>query len=426
MNQRRVLVVAFHYPPDNASTGVLRTLKFTQYLVRHGWLSDVLSVGDTHYVNRDDNLSRQIPETTTVYRTRATDIKKTFSIGGVYPGILEIPDRYWPWIRTAYRKGLEILDSGEYSALYATYPIASALIAGWLLKRRTGLPLIVDFRDPWVEESMPFVNRRIEGYLERKVISHADRVICNTPAMHASFIKRYPGVPPEKFVTITNGYDEPDFAGLEPMPIEKFEVLYPGVIDRENRDPEPLLAAIAVCIERGWIPRDNMQMTFLGCGPYGHHPKFRSDVERFGLKDVVSVTEQRIPYQDALRRLAGADVVAVLSEPLGTGKDADALRRWTHMQVPAKVYEYLRLGRPILALVSGGAVAELLGATQRGHTVAPLGTDRIAEILRDLYQGRSSTIAVPAHAPSDIVVYNRENLTARLAEELNKLVDTAS
>jgi glycosyltransferase involved in cell wall biosynthesis len=241
--------------------------------------------------------------------------------------------------------------------------------------------------------------------------------------MEKSFLERYPNVPKEKFVTITNGYDENDFSNIIPSPIDKFEILHPGLIDKENRDPEPLLAAVALCLRRKWLCRENLQLTFLGCGPQGHSKKFLSALQRHQLTDIVSVSEARIPYREALKRIAGADVVVVLSEPLGQGIKKQALTEWTYMQVPAKVYEYLRLGRPIVALVSGGAVAELLKKTNFGNTIPPSDTESIANTLHNLYIDRENQpINTNPTVPDQIAVYNRENLAAKLAMELNKLV----
>jgi glycosyltransferase involved in cell wall biosynthesis len=108
----------------------------------------------------------------------------------------------------------------------------------------------------------------------------------------------------------------------------------------------------------------------------------------------------------------------VLSEPVGVGAAAEAERRWSHLQVPAKVYEYLRLGRPMLALVSGGAVAELLGQTHGGVVVAPDDIEGIARRLGELYQHQT---APSPPLPALVEGYTRENLTKRLVEELNVL-----
>lgn len=414
-----MLAVAFHYPPDHTSTGVLRTLKFTQYLVRHGWQSDVISVPESLYVSTDPAFNLQVPQETKVFRTWAIDVKELLGVRGVYPDIAAIPDRYWPWIFTAVRQAGQLLRAGKVDVLYTTYPVATAHLIGlWLKTRFRNIPWVADFRDPWVEDSMAPFRRWLEGHLERMVVERADRVICNTPAMQRSFLARYPGIAQEKFITITNGYDEADFTGLRPDSVAKFEILYPGMIAIGNRNPRPLLAGIRMALDRGWLNPDDLQITFLGCGLNGRDPKFQENLDRFKLREASILVEERVPHHQALRRMAGANVLVVLSEPVGEGPAIEAERRWSHLQVPAKVYEYLRLGRPMLALVSGGAVAELLGQTHGGIVVAPDDIEGIARSLGELYQRQ--TAPSPA-LPALVEGYTRENLTKRLVEELNAL-----
>ncbi len=421
----RLLVIAFHYPPDNSSTGVLRTLKFTEYLADHGWSSEVISVPEELYESCDPGLAAKIPRHVNVHRVRAADVKRLLGVRGVYPRALAFPDRYWPWMRAAVRKGAELIAAGRIDALYSTYPMATAHLIGLRLHSRFGLPWVVDFRDPWIEDSMPPVRRWAEGLLERRVIAHAGRVICNTPAMHHYLLGRYPGLAPEKFVTITNGYDEKDFAGLEPEAIGKFEILYPGAIDGGNRDPLPFLAGVRLALERGWLDRDDLQVTLLGCGPYADSAVFRQALQRSGVADIVAVYRDRLPYRRALQRMAGADLLLALSEPIGTGAAARRNRTWTYMQVPAKTYEYLRVGRPILALMSGGAVAELLERVRGIRTIPPQDTESVARLLRRQYGSRRSVTPPPGEPPPGVGDYSRERLTARLAAELDVLVTSA-
>lgn len=420
---QKLLVIAFHYPPDNASTGVLRTLKFTQYLHDHGWQSDVISVPESLYGDVDPGSVRDIPDRTRVFRTWAADVKQFLGVRGVYPGFLAIPDRYWPWLVSAVPAASRLIEAEKVDVLYTTYPVATAHLIGLRVKaKHPHLPWVADFRDPWVEDSMPPIRRKIEGYLEKLVIQRADRVICNTPAMRAWFLARYPTEPEGKFVTITNGYDEPDFAGIEPDPVEKFEILYPGVISKGNRNPRPLLAGIRLALDRGWLNGADLQLTFLGSGPNGHAPEFLSDLAHYDLQALTQVVEERIPYRLALRRLAGADVLVVLSEPLGTGPEVEAEKRWSHLQVPAKVYEYLRLGRPILALVTGGAVADFLQVTGGGCIAPPGDVEAIAKSLATLYTQRTDASSVAQSAPASVERYSRRNLAALLARELTSLV----
>ncbi|MGH7487036.1 MAG: glycosyltransferase, partial [bacterium] len=204
---RDLLVVAFHYPPDNTSTGVLRTAKFTEYLLRHKWHSRVVTVPERLYASRNPTETCDVPDGISVERPWACDIKELVGIRGAYPGWLAVPDRYWPWLFTGYLAGARAVRRYRVDALYSTAPVPTAHLIGLLLKKRFGLPWVADFRDPWVEDSMPRLRRWCEGKMERRVIESADRVICNTPTMRRAFTAAYPSIPATKFSTITNGYD---------------------------------------------------------------------------------------------------------------------------------------------------------------------------------------------------------------------------
>ncbi|MFZ5511226.1 MAG: glycosyltransferase family 4 protein [Pseudomonadota bacterium] len=419
-----LLVLAFHYPPDNTSTGVLRTYKFTEYLLRHGWRSHVLTVPEHLYTSRNPSGSDVIPSDITVERVWACDVKQTFGIGGIYPSWLGFPDRYWPWYFAARRAGMRAIRSGAIRAIYSTYPVPTAHLVGLSLKRRSGLPWVADFRDPWATEGEAGWRARWEARLEKRVVQAADRVICNTPAMRRDFLRRYPQLAEEKFVTITNGYDEKDMAAIVLERVPRFHILYPGTLDGENRNPRSLLAGVRCALDRGWLDAEDLQVTFLGCGAYGESERFRDEVRRLALERVVATVRDRIPYKQALARIAGADVVVVLSEHIGG--DAE-VQSWTAMQVPAKLYEYLRIGRPILALVSEGSVKELLQATGAGVPIPPANTDAVAEALRDLYANRRGAgQEASSRVAAGIAAYSRENLTAQLAQELNVIACAAS
>jgi hypothetical protein len=263
---------------------------------------------------------------------------------------------------------------------------------------------------------------RIEARLERKVVCAADRVICNTPAMRQSFLVRYPDLPPERFVTITNGYDEKDFAAIIPVRAGKFQIFYPGSIDAENRNPRGLFAGIRRALDEGWLSREDLLVTFLGAGSYADSAVFRQDLKTFALEPYVDIVRERIPYRDALVRMAGSDVVVVLSENLADGGSEDSIQQWTAMQVPAKLYEYLRIGRPLLALVGDGAVKELLEKTGAGMPISSRDTEQVALALKRYYEARHGGAHSGNRANAGISEYSRENLTALLAQELDALI----
>jgi hypothetical protein len=413
---RKLLVIAFHYPPDNSSTGVLRTLKFTQYLLDFGWRSEVISVPEHLYPNQDPRLLPNVPPEVRVHRPWAADSRKLFGIKGRYPAFLGVPDRYWSWYFAATRKARRLVSDGQIDAIYSTFPFPTAHLIGLAVKRRSGLPWIADFRDSWVDGFLGPVRYRVDGWLERRVIAHADQVIMNTPATRRYYLGRYPEQPAAKFVTITNGYDENDFRDLDLSTGAAFEVIFAGWLNDANRDPEPVLKGAALAVERGWIPKNELRLTFLGAGPYANSKRFQDQLRRYKLLENAEVTVQRVPYREALCRQARADVVVILTDD---AKRMAENRDWTFMAVPAKLYEYLRLGKFMLVLSRAEAVRELLSEVHAPSPLLPSDTEGVASALREAYLQRARN-PTPELDPA-IRKYERRELTRELAKVLDGL-----
>ncbi len=70
---KRVLMVAFHFPPLRGSSGIQRALKFVQYLPALGWQPLVLSAHPRAYVNQGPDQMAEIPPEAVVKRAFAID-----------------------------------------------------------------------------------------------------------------------------------------------------------------------------------------------------------------------------------------------------------------------------------------------------------------------------------------------------------------
>lgn len=95
---RRVLLIAFHFPPFAQSSGLLRTFCFARDLLALGWQSIVLTVTTQVYENSRDDLYRSGPACIIVERATAWDAACDFAIGGRYPDWIALPDRWWSWL----------------------------------------------------------------------------------------------------------------------------------------------------------------------------------------------------------------------------------------------------------------------------------------------------------------------------------------
>ncbi len=207
--KKRLLIVAFHFPPLNLSSGVHRTLSLVRYLPDDGWDVSVLTVKPNVYRRvHDDNLSL-VPESCRVIRTPALDTSRHLSIRGWYPRLLAIPDNYQSWIATAVPAGILHCRRHRPDVILSTYPIASAHYIGWLLGRITRIPWVADFRDPMAQDDYPpdMRLRRALHNLEHRVVENAKRIFVTTPGTHHIYSRRYPGLPPDRLRVVPNGYD---------------------------------------------------------------------------------------------------------------------------------------------------------------------------------------------------------------------------
>ena len=134
-DMKHVLFVAFHYPPEANSSGVLRTLKFSRYLSNYGWRVTVLTINTGAYEVIDETLVEQIPDNVRVIRTNFIDTKRHLSIAGLYPAILAVPDRWVGWYPWAVKAGKQLLRDEKFDLIYSTSPLGTAhLISSKLSK----------------------------------------------------------------------------------------------------------------------------------------------------------------------------------------------------------------------------------------------------------------------------------------------------
>ena len=139
---KRLLMIAYHFPPFAGSSGVQRTLRFVQQLPQFGWHPTVLTVHPRGYAQTSPDLVAEIPPGVDVHRAFVVDTARHLSIGGRYAAFLARPDRWRTWWLGAVPVGLGLIRRLKPDALWSTYPIATAHAIGATLNRLTGVPWI--------------------------------------------------------------------------------------------------------------------------------------------------------------------------------------------------------------------------------------------------------------------------------------------
>ena len=346
---KRILMIAYHFPPLRGSSGIQRTLRFVQHLPEFGWEPLVLTAHPRAYENTSTDQLAEVPATTVVRRAFALNTARHLAIGGRYPGWLALPDRWATWRYGAVPAGLAMIRKYRPDVIWSTYPIATAHTIAATLANKTGLPWVADFRDPMAQEGYPADPRAWRAYrrIEEEAMRGAARSVFTTPGCAALYRERYPDIAADKSVVIENGYDEETFARVEaerepratlaqrsPRNPARFVLLHSGVVYPDERDPKALFAALGRLKRAAILSAGNFCLRLRASA---YDTVLAELAASCDIADLVSL-EPAIPYHQALQEMLDADTLLILQASN------------CNQQIPAKLYEYLRAKRPVLAL----------------------------------------------------------------------------
>jgi glycosyltransferase involved in cell wall biosynthesis len=411
---KKVLIVAFHFPPFGGGSGFLRTLKFCRDLSEFGWQPVVLTVQSKAYERIDPSQLSQIPANVPVLRPFGLDTRKHLSFGGRYPLWLALPDRWVSWCLSAIPTGLFAIRKHQIDLILTTFPIATAVLIGLILHWLTGKPWVVDFRDSMTEDNYPRdpFTRRIWRWIESQAVKHSSRLVFTASSAVRMYLSRYPELRPEKCLLIPNGYDEEDFKDLASAPFRTNHVdrpirlLHLGLLYPEERNPLPFFKALSRLKNNGLVNPASLRICLRAPGSEDLYAEI---IRQQGIENLVELLPP-LPYRQALREAANVDGLLLFQ-----GVCCDH-------QIPAKAYEYLRLGKPILALTSEtGDTAALLRETG-GATLVHLADEdaiyRAVPVFLRSVQQQAHSLPDAAKARR----YSRRSQAEQLAKCLSEAV----
>ena len=403
---RRVLIVAYHFPPQTGSSGHLRALKFSRYLPENGWIPSILTVHPRAYERVDHRQLSKLPEDISILRCFALDTQRHLSFRGRYSLYAALPDRWVTWCLGAIPAGLREIYSKNIDVILTTFPVPTAVLIGYLLHRITGKPWVADFRDSMTEDDYPrdATTRAVLRWLEKKAVKHASRLLFTAPSARKMYLARYPELSPDRCLLLSNGYDEEDFAGIETSVRSNNEVatvrlLHSGLIYPEERNPVPFFQALARLKGEGKASSSSLSVELRASG---NEQRYREITNHLDIQDIVRFLPP-VSYPKALEDSSEADALLLLQ-----AGSCDH-------QIPAKAYEYLRLAKPILALTTDqGDTATLLKECGGATIVNIASQESIYRALPDfLFSVQTRRHPIPDM--QRVAAHSRRNRTRDLA-----------
>lgn len=353
-----VLFLAYYYPPQKTS-GAERPRRFVRYLPEFGYQATVIASAERHTARI---VRAGAPDAAPAADTAGTRLRAWTADAA--QRVLREHSARLPWAPRAEAAASSRIEAVRPAAILSTSPPLATHLAARQLKTRFGIPWIADFRDPFADNPMRSLplQRVYDPCLERSLFEKADAVIANTDAVADLWLRRYPGHK-RKIHLIWNGFDPAE--ELRPAPAlarERRVLTHVGDI-YGPRDPSFLLASLERLLGSGRVSAERMSVELVGPAegsPMWNAPAFLA----LSARGVVSCNNRVIPREEALRAIASADYLLLLDVNPTTG----------NLQVPAKIFDYIRAGRPILATTrSGSAVDRILA--QSGIPYVRIGPD---------------------------------------------------
>ncbi len=377
--------MTLHFPPGGGG-GVQRPLKFASHLPALGIETHVLAPDRPGAAPVDAEL--ELPTQAWVHRVRFVGPreerpaellqgKEGLARLGAQASLvgrrLLVPDENLPWTTAALPVALRLVRREGIDVVLTTSPPPSLHLLGAAVKRATGAAWVADLRDPLgahsqrrgYESRLAQLKEQTVGGVARLVASQADAVVAAADAIADELRARKPK---GRLVTIANGCDFDDFAGLEYRPGDRLRITHAGAF-HGKRDPRPFLRALA---DSGL---EDVVARFAG----SFRASDREYAEALGLGDRVELLGN-VSRRRSLELQRDSDVLLLLIPEAG-GRGRGVLT--------GKIYEYLAAERPILAAVPpDGAAAELIRDTGSGVVVPPDDVDALREALVDLHRRR--------------------------------------
>jgi len=390
-----------YYVPPLGGPGIQRVLKFAKYLPRFGWEAVILGVKPIAYHFYDESLEKEL-RWIKIVKTESLDPTRILArifgksqevVRKAHKGRLDRLSRWFipidsrlPWVPFAVKEGKKLISKYSFNVIVSSSPPLSTHLVGLKLHRFSQIPWIADFRDAFLDFIPPptALHRKMSETLLEKVKREASLITVVT-----GIIKKTLKLP--NAVVIENGFDPEDLEVEAKERDPRFVISYAGgLVDREYA-LFPLLDALK-----------ELEGIVLKIAGYGtpqavsamKDPKLRGRVEYLG----------QLSHREAIGLMKSSDVLW-----LTVNKNVQK------EMVPLKFFEYVGVGKPILATVpEDSEIASYINKYRLG-VVTPPDKEMIKEAINAL---RTKPIPPVLEARE---YFNKINQTKRFAEILEAL-----
>lgn len=435
---KKVLYIAYYWPPCGG-IGVVRNLKFVKYFRQHGWEPIIYAPENASYPIIDPSTAHDLPAGVTILKTpifepyglfnlskgkkSGEQVKDVFLVDGAKKSMMHqiglwvranlfIPDARAFWIKPSIAYLRKYLKQHQVDAIISYGPPHSMHVIAKTLHQEFGIPWLSDWQDPWSEidyfEKFPMTQSSMNKHLrlEKEVITNADALVM----VSKSWCKDLEKLSGRSVHYIPFGYDESDFANVTRTKDTHFTISHFGMLGID-RNPMNLWTALQELVLE--IPTFGQHLRIHLAG-HVDSTVFES-IEKVALTPMLRYDKQ-INKSELFGYLVNSNVQLVLINMPKKG-----LKYNNKGRIPAKVFECIGSKQPVLAIgPTDGDVAGIIAETQTGVTCAYDDATTIKQTIKNWYNNWLNDS--PSTNPKNIEQFSFNNLTAQMAEVLNRII----
>lgn len=410
---KRGLIITYYFPPVGGG-GVQRWTKFIKYLSKHDWKIDVIT--RTHSPNEtlDKTLQKDLPPTLQIKTVNDSVSNHRFKFLKSNSNYLQrwmssflfITDSRKSWVKSAWQIVNKEIISSKYDVIICSIPPYSVSDLAVKIKEKfSSIPVVLDLRDPWSINPYKIyptpIHRLLDEKKELENISKLDYLISAYQSTLQRYTKTIGDFEEKDSIVISNGYDEEDFIKLKAKNLpnsNSFNIAFSGTFYSHLNNPDLLLKSLAILKSEG----QKIYFHHIGTSVYDVHAL----AKKYGVEDQLVLWGYQ-SHRNCLEILYSMDAFALLLD--SKVKNADKT-------IGGKVYEYLRLKKPILGLVPrNGEAAQLISKTKSGVICDSSNVDEVVNAFKKLNSNKFEY--------KGIEEYSRENLANQLNNYLSIIIN---
>lgn len=421
---KKVLIVTYYWPPAGGP-GIQRILKFTRYLPDFGWQPIVLTVEHPSSPANDQSLSNKINPQCIVYKTGVIEpfnLYKTFTGKAKSENIpkdiivkkgndpikekiarwvranLFVPDARIGWVPYIVKEGMKIIQHEKPDVIFSTSPPHSLQLGAKRLAKKSNLKWIADFRDPWSEAyweseiGKSALTQKINTHFEKQSLMHANTVTSVSKGVCDLLEKKIKN----EYVVLYNGFDD---INREQKVTDRFNIFFIGNLSK-YQDPDPFIKALKMLPKN---VREKIDIYFIG--------KVFDDYKDLFLQESF-ILKNYMPYSEMMEFSKSACIFLLILHQTS----------YTLSYMTAKIFDYLALRKPILAIGKKKSTVErVLKETQSGTLFENNEINEITEFLISYYTEWQKNKFLLLDENENLMKYSTQSNVEKLAGIFNKL-----